>query len=356
MSWPSAARQIAAALRLTGLGGLLRRAGLWRGALALAYHRIGDGSDSPFDRGLYSATAEDFDLQIRFLKKHCDVIGPDVLGEALRNRRGRYALITFDDGYRDNFEQAFPILKSHRVPGVFFVSTGFMDQPRLSWWDEIAWMVRQTKRPSVPRGSWLAQDVELRGPDREQPIRSLLRTYKSLPGHRTGAYLQYLGEVTGCGRFGGAVTDTWMTWDMIRQMRAGGMFIGGHTVNHPVLARLPREEQWCEIDGCGQRLRRELGEPMRWFSYPVGGPDAFNEETRGCLREQGVEIAFSYRGTYRPFRARFDADQDAVPRAAVERSTTLTDLGAVLALPQVLSWSCDGNNLIRLCPAHGCEA
>jgi hypothetical protein len=74
------------------------------------------------------------------------------------------------------------------------------------------------------------------------------------------------------------------------------------------------------------------------------------------VREHGVEIAFSYRGTYRPLRSRFAVDEYAVPRAAVERETTLTDLGAVLALPNVLSWSYGANNLMRLCPAPGCEA
>jgi peptidoglycan/xylan/chitin deacetylase (PgdA/CDA1 family) len=170
-----------------------------------------------------------------------------------------------------------------------------------------------------------------------------LKTYKSLPGDKTAEYLDYLAGMTGCGRFAGDVTDTWMTWDMIRSMRTGGMFIGGHTVNHPVLARLDRARQRMEVYGCAQRLRDELGEPMRWFSYPVGGPDAYNDDTRQCLRECGVEMAFSYRGTYRPLGSRDDGDDYAVPRAAVERYTTLTDLGAVLALPHVLSWRYAGN-------------
>jgi peptidoglycan/xylan/chitin deacetylase (PgdA/CDA1 family) len=335
MAWRPGSRQMAAALRVTGVGGLLRRAGAWRGVVALAYHRIGDGSDSRFDRGLYSATPEDFDAQVRLLKQHCDVIGPDALKDVVRRGRGRYALVTFDDGYRDNYTKAFPVLKSHNVPGVFFVSTGFIDQPRLPWWDEIAWMARSATGGVVEAGGWLDGDVVLNGTDREGAIRTLLRKYKSLPGDRTAPYVEYLADATGVGRYAArGVADTWMTWEMLREMRRGGMHIAGHTVNHPVLARLPREGQRTEISGCAARLAAELGEPMRWFSYPVGGPNAFNQDTRDCLREQGVELAFTYYGTF----GRFGAwDDYAVPRVAVERYTSLGDLGAVLALPQVFA-------------------
>ena len=53
-------------------------------------------------------------------------------------------MITFDDGYVDNYELAFPVLKANDAKGVFFVATGFIDEPRLAWWDEIAWMIRSS--------------------------------------------------------------------------------------------------------------------------------------------------------------------------------------------------------------------
>jgi peptidoglycan/xylan/chitin deacetylase (PgdA/CDA1 family) len=126
----------------------------------------------------------------------------------------------------------------------------------------------------------------------------------------------------------------WMTWDMLREMKAGGMWLGGHTVNHPVLARLDRDRQAQEISGCAKRLREELGEPMRWFSYPVGGPDAFNDDTRECLRDAGVETAFSYYGGYRRFD---DWDRYDVRRVAVDADVADTRFRAMLALPQAFA-------------------
>lgn len=81
-------------------------------------------------------------------------------------------------------------------------------------------------------------------------------------------------------------------------MRAGGMTIGGHSVSHPVLSRLPAQQQLQEVRDCARRLHEELSEPMRWFAYPVGGRDAFNGDTRAALAELGVEYAFSYYGNY----------------------------------------------------------
>ena len=323
------------ALRWTGVGTLLRKAKPWQGVLALAYHRIGDGTNSKFDRGLFSATAEAFDAQVAALKKHCDVIGPSDLKDAVKKGCGRYGLITFDDGYRDNYEHAFPVLKSHGVPGVFFVSTGFLDDGRMSWWDEIAWMVRSSTCRELPAGEWLPEPVTFDEPEREAVIRTLLRRYKSLPGDQTAAYVEYLAELTGSGRCPrGAADGMWMTWDMVRQMRAGGMVIGGHTVNHPVLGRLSAERQREEIVRCGGRILAELGEPMRYFSYPVGGPSAFDQHTRAGLDAAGVEVAFSYYGSF----GRFPAwDWYDVPRVAVESDTRRGDFDNLLALPQAFA-------------------
>ena len=187
----------------------------------------------------------------------------------------------------------------------------------------------------MPGGDWFAGDVLLHGGDREGPVRTLLRKFKSLPHAETGRYIDFLAEATGSGRYTGSdVSTLWMTWDMVREMKSAGMCIGGHTVNHPVLARLPLEGQAAEVAGCKQRIVTETGGPMRFFSYPVGGPTAFNQDTRTCMQTAGVEIAFSYYGTFRRFAP---GDAYDMPRVAIERSSTLSDVAALLALPQVFA-------------------
>jgi peptidoglycan/xylan/chitin deacetylase (PgdA/CDA1 family) len=316
-------------------GFLSRRLRLWRGILTLNWHRIGHGADSAFDRSLWSATPDAFEAQVRTLKQDFDIIRPNDLADVFTHGNGRYVLLTFDDGYRDNYEQAFPILKAHGVPATFFISTGFLDHPRLAWWDEVAWMVRQCKTRRLPVSGWLDRPLSWNAGDCEPAIEALLRRYKMLPGCQTESYLNYLALATGSGRFPSkAFENYWMTWDMVRALQRGGMAIGGHTVSHPVLARLPREHQAREIRECGMRIAEELGEPMAYFSYPVGAPTAFDKETQNCMVREGVQFAFSYYGGY----CRFDGwDPLNIPRTPVETYFSPSRFRSIVTLPQLFA-------------------
>jgi peptidoglycan/xylan/chitin deacetylase (PgdA/CDA1 family) len=299
-----------------GRGALARR---WNGVLILNYHRIGDAEAHDGDRSMWSATAEAFDTQLTVLGRHADVIGPGDLEDALRGK-GRSVMITFDDGYRDNFDIAYPLLRAHDMTATFFLTTGFLDRPRAPWWDELAWMVRHGRRPS---------------PEPEAAIRRLTQQYKALPADETEAFLDRVARETGAGRppatFG---QDDWMTWDMARALRDGGMTVGGHTADHPILARLSPQAQDDEIRRCSRRFRAEMGEPMRLFAYPVGSRDAFTADTARILREYGTRMAFSFYGGHQP-AGRWDPMD--VPRVHVGPSCDAPMLRAMLSLPRLFA-------------------
>jgi peptidoglycan/xylan/chitin deacetylase (PgdA/CDA1 family) len=326
---------LARVLARSGLRVLLKQAVRWSGLIVLNYHRIGDGSKALFDRGLWSAQSDAFAEQIRFCKAHLELITPDDLPRVRGARRGRYAMITFDDGYRDNFEIAFPILKAAGVPATFFVATGYVDVPCLPWWDEIAWMVRMSGQACIEMPGWLPEPVLIDEPDRESAVRQLLGAYKALPAGSTARYLDDLARATGSGHCeAGAGKNLWMTWAMLREMRAAGMVVGGHTITHPVLARTSPERQREEILGCARRLAAELGEPMRYFSYPVGNPQTFDAVTRNCLREAEVSYAFSYYGGFNPFGAWDDYN---IRRVKVERYLTADWFQAIVSVPRLFA-------------------
>lgn len=324
-------------LSRSGVLPLLAKMLPWSGVFVLNYHRIGDGHASLFDQGLWSADADAFAEQIRFLKSELDIISPADLPSVLGKRRGRYGMLTFDDGYRDNHDIAFPILKSERVPATFFVATGFIDNPVVPWWDEIAWMVRSSTCDSIAIPEWLngSPTLAFDSPDRELGVRTLLRAYKAMPGDRTNAFLEAIARATGSGRCDvDSGRRMWMSWDMLRSMQTAGMTIGGHTVNHPILARASADAQRAEIFGCGERLANELGYPMRYFSYPVGGLNAFDEVTRSILHEAGVLYAFSYYGGFRRFDAWDDYD---LRRVAVEPYVTPEWFRSIVSVPTLFA-------------------
>jgi peptidoglycan/xylan/chitin deacetylase (PgdA/CDA1 family) len=291
----------------------------WNGVLILNYHRVGDASAHDGDHAMWSATAEAFDQQLAVIARHADVIGPEDL-EGVLDSRGRAVMLTFDDGYRDNFEIAYPLLRAHGLTATFFLTTGFIDEPRPAWWDELAWMVRHGTNPPA---------------DPTPVIRQLTERYKALPASETAAFLRRVADETGAGPApAGLGAEDWMTWDMARELRDAGMAVGGHTADHPILARLSPQDQEDEIRRCARRLRDELGEPMRWFAYPVGSRDAFTPDTARILREYGTRAAFSFYGGHQPAGRWNPMD---VPRVHVGPSLDAPMLRAMLSVPRLFA-------------------
>jgi peptidoglycan/xylan/chitin deacetylase (PgdA/CDA1 family) len=318
----------------TGLSRLIRELGAWNGIMAFTYHRVGV-MDAAYDSGVWDASPAQFERQLRFLKREFDVIGPDDLETALSAGRGRYVLLTFDDGYRDNVEEALPILVRHGLPATFFVTTGFLDRREIAWWDEVAWMVHASLRRELELDGWLNRPVSLDPAHRARTTRTLIDLYKGLPGESAAAFLDALADASGSGRHGRDGPDMWMTWDDVRALRAAGMHIGGHTVSHPLLARLSAEEQEAEIFECKNRIETELGQPMRSFSYPDGGRHCFDGHTRRCLSEHGVEFGFSFYGGYRRFD---DWDAYDIRRRCLGPTVSVQRFALMLTLPQVFAW------------------
>ena len=297
----------------------------------LAYHRIGDGSRSPFERGLWSGTADMLDEQLRLLTRSFDLVPPAEVEDALSGR-GRRVLLTFDDGYRDNFEQAFPVLRAHSAPAVFFVATGFVDRPRVPWWDELAWMVRSSARDGLASG--LANGpIRFGEGDRGWPL-ARFGELQEAPGVRDDASSR--ARCRGdrqrpvSGLRGGEVDDLGHG----AEMRNSGMGFGGHTENHPVLSSLPREEQRRELDTCEKRLREELGIGMGLFSYPVGLRDSFDAATRQLLEQRGVRLAFSCYGGQPP---REGWDRFDIPRTTVGSAMEMELFDARVTVPRLFA-------------------
>ncbi len=331
---------LARALELTGVGSLMRRLRPWNGLVVLNYHRIGDAASTPLDAGVYSATQDQFDQQLGWLKTHADVIGLADLETALSGAAGRFVLITFDDGYIDNFDLGLPVLQRHALPATFFITTGFIDERRVAWWDDISWMVKHAQRRQWParmtsgdgpRPEWSAADAP-------GVTRALLQTYKGLATDQGPALLDEIADATGAGRCP-FTSDAapWMTWSHIRRLREAGHSIGAHTVTHPVLARCPRAQQQFEIGESKRRIEEVLGTPVTSFSYPVGTVDAFTAETAELMSEAGIRWAFNFQGGYLDSRRARTADRYSLPRIAMEPELSAPRLYALHTLPNLFA-------------------
>ncbi len=315
--------------------GLLDR---WNGLVVLNYHRIGDRAQTALDPGVFSATTEQFEAQLRCLKSDCDVIRVTDIADVLRREsKRRCVLITFDDGYRDNYELAFPILQQVGLPAVIFLATGFLDEGLIAWWDEIAWIVKRTTKPQLVFPLlWTVpiQTVPAAANNRGAVLHSLLRTAKSLTPQELRVFLETLAEVAGTGRAPrNAETAPWMTWDMVREMHRAGIEFGGHTVTHPVLAKCSVDQQWEEIRQSKARIEAELGSPITAFSYPIGQTWAMSDDTRRLVREVGYQWGFNFYAGY----STSASDPVDLCRVAMEPRIGLPELRATVRMPRLFA-------------------
>jgi peptidoglycan/xylan/chitin deacetylase (PgdA/CDA1 family) len=272
--------------------------------MVLDYHRIGDAEADAFDPGVFSATGERFDDQISYLKRKYTLVTLDeALAPAARTsngktRRGR-VLITFDDGYRDNYDIAFPILRSHGVQGVFFLCTDMVGSNSVPWWDRVASLMRtaRVRRFTLRYPQELAVDLDQVGFNKN--LRAVLNEYKRSENSDKVRFFSELKDAMQ-GEEVPVTSRRFLSWAEAGEMIRGGMAIGSHTVSHPILSQLPPERQFEELSNSRAILKSQLGIEADVFAYPVGSEHSFSAVTQKLVKEAGYRAAFSYYGGTNP--------------------------------------------------------
>jgi hypothetical protein len=196
-------------------------------------------------------------------------------------------------------------------------------------------MLRHSPLSELPPGPWSPRPLSLEDADIERSIDIATRSCWELSPAAAAELIAELGSATGAGRRPTSSREAdWITWEMAREMRSAGHHIGAHTVTHPILARLPREQQREEIAGSADRIEAELGERPRSLAYPVGVIGSFDADTRGAAADAGIELAFSNYGG-RVTRESFLALD--VRRVSAETLRTPALFSATLTLPSVFA-------------------
>ena len=259
------------------------------GLSILIYHRVLAQRDPLFPAEL---DQNDFDLHLRLIKSMFTVIP---LIDAVRHIRAgtlppRAACITFDDGYADNAEVALPILQRHGLNATFFVATGFLNGGRM-WNDTVIELVRRAPdgvidAASLGLGKHAIGSVE----ERKQAISALIAQLKYLP---MGERLDQVNRLVDLVKID-LPNDLMMVSAQVRELHNAGMGIGGHTVNHPILAKIPTALARSEIAQGKATLEDMIGGAVPLFAYPNGKPGAdYQAEHVGIARELGFEGAVS---------------------------------------------------------------
>lgn len=299
----------AAGLDWTQLGSLV---GSWRGLkgmpLVVGYHRVVrdfDRSDSLSISPMLTS-ARTFEQHLDWIGRRYRFVSLDELAVTLENEEtdGKpVAAITFDDGYRDVYQNAFPILKRRGIPSAVFVVTNLIGTHRLQVHDELHLLL--TALLEQPCGSredqWrdLVAGVELTDQQPEQLTRRLIDAKN--PFQATRAVLETLNQAA-IDRFLGVLRGRVslredelrdfqsLDWDMLAEMVAGGVTVGSHTRSHALLANETPQVLRDEVEGSRTELEQRLDVPIRHFAYPDG---RFNASAIQAVADAGYRTAYT---------------------------------------------------------------
>jgi peptidoglycan/xylan/chitin deacetylase (PgdA/CDA1 family) len=257
------------------------------GVIVLTYHRI-NGSD----RRLDGISIEAFERHMKWVRERCNPIEPaeirDYAGRARTSRPP--VVVSFDDGYKDYRELAYPVLERLRIPAVVFIATSFMDEGGMVWTEQVQWAVRYARRDRVTLPWSDGAAFVLDGEQARSKLSGVIRAHlKKLPDAERRAILPALLAALDAPPL---PERQMLDWDDVRAASALTRW-GGHTHTHPILSRLTRADAEREIKTCRDRIAAETGTAPTLFAYPNGTPADYTPETQAILRENGFSIAFS---------------------------------------------------------------
>lgn len=300
---------IVAAARYTGANRMARRSRRDR-LTVLCYHSVVQ-AEHPDDDFVYRNAVPQFEFerQLSRIKEWFTPISLSLLIDHLYHGRAlpeAPALVTFDDGYRNNLTNAAPVLKKLGVPALFLVTTGYIGTANNLWANDIDLRILGSAGKWIPAPGPGGAMLVPAGIKARQDLACRVRACcKRLPAGELQAYLARLEEATGpIDRSGYAELFEFLSWEDVRRLACLGFEIGSHTVTHPILSYLPDGRAMSELRESRLRIEREIGAACHAIAYPNGSTDDYREATLQAAKNSGYLIGFSLnggRGTNHPF-------------------------------------------------------
>jgi peptidoglycan/xylan/chitin deacetylase (PgdA/CDA1 family) len=242
----------------------------------------------------------------RFLKRvvkllrrlHVDVVSLDEMHRRMTEGdfRRRFVCLTFDDGYRDTLTYAYPILKEAELPFAVYVATSFPDRLGELWWLALEAVIARNERVGMVIGG-KNRTFDCRTPAEKRMLFEEL--YWWLRNRPSETELRTIvRDLAACYSVDIAAfcNDLCMDWREIAELAADPLVtIGAHTVNHPMLAKLPEKAVRSEMDLSRSVIEATLGKRPMHLSYPVGDPTSAGPREFRIAAELGFATAVTTR-------------------------------------------------------------
>jgi len=267
------------------------------GLLVVTYHRICDKPDLDDTLKVSQIT---FEKQIEYLQNKYNIISGEeleVIAQGKKVLRPNSCMITFDDGWSDNYHLAFPILKKYHVPAIIFLSADFIGTHKIFWHERLAeWLMRaditdfhsdnnSELKPYVANSiaGILAKPTKYRRPYVDELVESL-KQYRN-------DKIENMFEDIGLTENGiGHTLPAMLSWEQVREMSAHGIEFGSHGSSHNILTLLSEAEVEKELITSAEIIERNIGKKPRMIAYPNGN---YNNEILKIAEASGYIFGFT---------------------------------------------------------------
>ena len=275
----------------------LRRVKNEHPCMILLYHRIVGDETKYLDKGpVVHHHVRDFEREIRFLRRNCAVAGLDEVVRRIADGKPfdrPTVVITFDDGYLDNYTLGFPVLRKYEVPATVYLTTGIVGSLERTWPDRIEWALLETKKTGVAwKKVFGEKGIRLRDKDekRTASIRIAAALKEQDDDRRREALSELFDMLEVSEERGRRPGDRMMlNWAEVEEMWRGGVTFGAHSHTHPILSRMDHESAKQEILLSKELIEENLGCKVRHFAFPNGREQDFTEPLRSYCEEIGFE-------------------------------------------------------------------
>jgi peptidoglycan/xylan/chitin deacetylase (PgdA/CDA1 family) len=270
--------------------------------LVLTYHRVTNEVEWPDP---LVVSPDQFACHIGFLKKRLQLLSAREVAEIIRTRKPFPAgscLITFDDGWKDNYTQAFPILKSYQAPAIIFLTTDYIGTNTIFWHERLARILyslpytpkeyRQaasSSRSASESSYELVCAVQAVSPrHREHLVARVTEEWKLLDTQNIESKIEELETIRGSQKLDSS--SAMLSWSEVTTMASAGIEFGSHTKSHALLDQTSSNELRDEICSSKKIIETKLGVPVDFIAYPNGN---YNDEVIALSQEAGYLGGFT---------------------------------------------------------------
>lgn len=263
------------------------------------YHRIikYEGVGTSLQEGMY-VEPETLEMHIRYLKKYFQVVSLTEKfshNQAMEKTQSPHpvCILTFDDGWRDFYDFAYPVLKKNHVPATVFLPTGFVGTNDWFWTERLAFFLKNAiplAKNGKPGNPLLERIAGMKG-THEKRLEIAINLLKNLEDRGIEEILAELKERVDYGAI--PKKRVFLNWEEVREMRGSGLIsFGSHTHNHRILVHIEEEEVREELTLSRQTLIRQgaVDHSFIPFCYPNGNS---NQRIVSMVREAGYHAAVS---------------------------------------------------------------